>query len=294
MTDKLATQPPLAAKVEFITPDLADLYLKTMVGNRHPSDKRVVEYALSMEAGQWRLNGETIKFDDGGRLIDGQQRLRACGLANVGFSTYVVRGLTDPEAFATVDIGKVRSHADVFAINGWQNNRVASAAAMLVYCVQNNMLSWGGPLPVRPKRSGVLKRFENRLPLVDPVPRDVLDRFADGIRPDLEQAVRFANSSRAKKLLPAATIAGLYYLFKKNTVSAADQFFTDLGDGLGLKRDDPVYVLRERLLGMRAPGVRSERWAVVGLTIKAWNKRRANAPLSRLVVAQDEPFPKVK
>src|SRR4051812_39659069 len=95
-------------EVVLIAPKLASEWLRTMVANRPLSQIKAVEYGLAMERGDWVLNGETIKFNDKGNLIDGQHRLQACVLAGKPFQTYVVRGIADDRAFATIDTGKLR------------------------------------------------------------------------------------------------------------------------------------------------------------------------------------------
>lgn len=52
-----------------------------------------------MRNGNWKANGEAIKFSSTGRLLDGQHRLRACVKEQVPFTTLVIRGLED-EAMA--------------------------------------------------------------------------------------------------------------------------------------------------------------------------------------------------
>jgi hypothetical protein len=285
----------IAAVVESVTPQKAEEYLRTMVSNRKESQKKIIEYAIAMEAGQWSLNGETLKFDSDGRLFDGQNRCRACILAGVPFLTYVVRGISDKDAFATVDTGKSRTHADIFAIGGWQNNQTASSAAMAIYCIANNLVDWNGVRNKRLKRdSTILKKFQGAMPSFDVVSQDKLREFAETIRDELETSVRFANSSKARKVITGANIAALHYLFRQRSVTQVEQFFADLGEGLGLKAGDPVHLLREKLLQAKRAEQRMERWYILGLCIKAWNKRREGEDLRVLRVIEDEDYPKVK
>jgi hypothetical protein len=291
----IGSKPYPAAVIESITPAKAEEWLRTQVSNRKPSDKKIIEYGLAMEAGQWRLNGSTIVFDDQNRLIDGQQRLRACILAGVHFRSYVVRGVDDPEAFATIDTGKGRSHADVFGIEGWQNNKVASAAAMAIYLIKEGIVSWSGITNKRAKRnSALLQKFQGSMPSFDVVSREQLCKFSESIRSELEQSVRFANASKASRIIPSASVAALHYLFRQRSVTSVEQFFADLGEGLGLKRDDPVYVLREKLMKAKRSEARMTRWAILGFCIKAWNKRRDGDTLGVLRLQEGEAFPKVK
>lgn len=291
----VAVKPHPHAIVESITPKAAEDALRTMVSNRKESQKKIIEYALLMEARKWVLNGETLKFDSQGRMFDGQNRCRACVLAGVPFLTYVVRGIEDPDAFATVDTGKSRTHADIFAIEGWQNNQTASSAAMGIYIIENRLCDWHGVKNKRIKRdSAILKNFQGAMPSFDVVSQDQLREFAAGIREELEQAVRFANSSKARRVITGANIATLYFLFRQKSVTQVEQFFNDLGEGLGLKAGDPVHLLREKLLQAKRAEQRMDRWYILGLCIKAWNKRRDGDYLHRLAVNDGEEYPKVK
>lgn len=105
--------------LETITPAQAAKWLQTMVNNRTLSQAKAIEYAIAMDDARWVINGETIKFDAEGRLFDGQHRLQGCVLADKAFKSYVAYGITDQDAFSTVDVGKNRSHGDVFSIAGY-------------------------------------------------------------------------------------------------------------------------------------------------------------------------------
>jgi hypothetical protein len=287
--------PHYAAVVESVTPAKAEEYLKTMVANRKESQQKIIEYALQMEKNNWSLNGETLKFDGLGRLFDGQNRCRACILSGVPFRTYVVRGIDDPDAFATVDTGKARSHADIFAIGGWQNNQTASSAAMAIYVIENKLVDWNGVKGRRIKRdSEILKKFQGAMPSFHVVSQDELREFAEGIREELEQSVRFANSSKARRVITGANVAALHYLFRQKSVTQVEQFFVDLGEGLGLKAGDSVHLLREKLLQAKRSEAKLERWFILGLCIKAWNKRREGEDLRVLRVIEGEEYPKVR
>ena len=225
--------------VETITPVMAKKYLEKMIGNRPLSEGKTIEYGIAMERGQWRLNGETIKFDTSGRLFDGQHRLQACLLAEKPFKTYVIRDIEDPQAFATVDVGKMRSHGDIFGIAGYPSSAVASGAALLVFQHKNGFLtlrpnSVGGPRRMKKGEAKFLSKLE-RLPIKSGnVTKEQLLRFAEPFKDRLIGAVRFAQNCKAGKLLTRTMIAGCYFLFAEKSEIDAKSFFTDLCEGAGL------------------------------------------------------------
>ena len=285
---------PSHADFENITPAKAEQFLKTMVGNRPVSETKKWEYAYAIDEGRWSLNGESLKFDSQGRMFDGQHRCLACILADKPFITYVTRGISDENAFSTVDTGKTRTHADIFGIAGWQNNKTASGAAMLVYAYQNKRLSIGGVTGRLLRKDSPLAAKMVRRPNAGVVSREELIEFATDIGEELQAAVRFANSSKAARVMPATTVAGLYYLFRERARYEADRFFTDLGEGVGLQKIDPVYVLREKLLVSKTSKAKLTRWAQIAFTIKAWNARRNNDSMHTLRMVEGEKFPVIK
>ncbi|MCC8118058.1 MAG: hypothetical protein LIP09_04825 [Bacteroidales bacterium] len=113
--------------VEVVTPAVAAEYLKLNHPNNRPINKgQVAFYANEMTNGNWDLNGEPIKFDTDGILIDGQHRLSACVYANAPFETVVVRN-APKRSFLTIDRGILRHAGQMFSMSGVPNaNNVSS------------------------------------------------------------------------------------------------------------------------------------------------------------------------
>lgn len=102
-----------------ITPAMATQWLKSNTHNRTARKRHVSRLAKEMVSGNWQLNGETIKFDTWGRLIDGQHRLMAIIEASQPITTHVCTGLAaDSDVFATIDVGLNRSAGSVLAMHG--------------------------------------------------------------------------------------------------------------------------------------------------------------------------------
>ena len=104
----------ITAKVETITPEIAKTMLGENVNNRRISRDNVNLFAREIRNGEWRFNGEAIKFGKDGRLLDGQHRLLAVIAADKPLTTLVIRGLED-ETQQTMDSGKTRTLGDVLA-----------------------------------------------------------------------------------------------------------------------------------------------------------------------------------
>lgn len=116
---------------ERITPEYAKFLLETNTeGNRNISVRRVQMYEHDMLSGAWMDNGETIKIDKEGRLIDGQHRLKAIMLSGVTLWLWVARGVPN-DAFDTIDVGFTRTPRQIFKMSGdaLKANRTIAALA---------------------------------------------------------------------------------------------------------------------------------------------------------------------
>lgn len=118
-------------EVTEITPELAELYLSKNTKNRQVKLSHVNNLASQMSLGIWVQNGESIKFDDYGNLIDGQHRLNACIKSGVNFKSLVIRGLPS-ESFKTIDTGSKRTAQDLLSVDNIKNSCAVSAIIKFV------------------------------------------------------------------------------------------------------------------------------------------------------------------
>jgi hypothetical protein len=121
----------------FINPEIAKkLLLK--VRNRQVYPRHVDYLSELMKNGSWKQNGETIKFDKNGFLIDGQHRLLAIIKANCSYEIGVVENLED-EALMYIDVGqKNRWVKTYFEIQKVLNSTSISAIISSYLCFINN------------------------------------------------------------------------------------------------------------------------------------------------------------
>jgi len=125
----------LKITTESITPKLAEKYLEENVDYNRPISQRYVDlYARDMKAGKWIVNGETIKFNGTGALLDGQTRLWACVEAGVPFTTAVARGVPSLD---DVDRGRRRSMAHILAMRQVKNAIKVATALRTIWRWEN-------------------------------------------------------------------------------------------------------------------------------------------------------------
>ncbi|RLV49008.1 hypothetical protein D9V37_10515 [Nocardioides mangrovicus] len=222
--------------------------------------KNVVDaYARDMIAGSWRLNGETIKIATDGTLLDGQHRCQAVVAAETTVPMIVVRGL--PAAvMATVDAGAKRTYADALKLQGEENTSVLAA-------VTRRAILWD-------------RGFRVKTGSVYPTPLE-MNAFLE-THPSLRTSAEVATGLSSKSLLPASIVGLCHWLFSAIDSDAASWFLARVTDGDSLTADDPIALLRDRIVRLRVGGHRLNETEAVALTIVAWNVYRTGGTRSKL------------
>ena len=252
---------------ETITPKKAMEWLKRNVANRPLSMVDARKWASAMRSKKWMLNGETIKFNCNGDLIDGQHRLTGCVEAGVPFTTYVVRGLPH-EAFDTLDQGKKRSGGDVLARRGEKHYNMLAAAISITAQIHNK----------RTVDLGSAMRADEYIAFLEQ-------------HPGLRECCSFSSQHRSDGLLATAVVAGLLYLFRQVDAIRADEFWTRVLVGEDLTRDMPEYKLRSRLIDNKASAAKLRRRDLCALAIKSWNNKLTGKQVKALAFFDREEFP---
>lgn len=255
-----------------ITPPVAKSWLNYNYRNRVQRARGLGNYSADMMAGNFSLNGDTIRFsrplgynededvpEGKPLLLDGQHRLEACVQSNESFVTYVVYGL-EPEVRRTIDTGISRRFQDHLAMQGVRNANVLSAITMRTY-------AWTlGDRHLGLKSEGIttpaLEQFlaENQN----------LHRSAEIASHVYEE---FTGSRIRRGVVGVA-----HWLFTQADPDQAPWFFTRLGDGAEMVKFHPVMHLRNRIMQDRTEqdtrGRRAARvpdWQILCYMIRAWN-----------------------
>lgn len=265
--------------IEKVTPAKASAWLKRNVANRRVSPKVVRNYADDMSRGEWLLNGEAIKFDQDGDLLDGQHRLGAIVYYGKPVRLAICRNL--PRAvFKTIDSGKKRGHADIVGLRGVRYPAaVATAYRMLFFYPQEQ---WSGGKP------GKLGRMTNtQLEAVIALHPEVLDLVETVFKKPYYTSI-----------ITQSALLFSFYLASKVDGELAEEFFQELA-ALNSRKSGAAAALRARLLEVNdevfppPPGIK------LAWLIQAWNAYvagRTPKRFSRMILSMPrfEPEPKFR
>jgi hypothetical protein len=265
-------------KVMTITPQEATLWLDTKNSKNRPiSENAVAKYTQEMRENRWKLNGQGICFNQSQQLVNGQHRLMACVRSNKPFETLVTWGVPD-DAFDTIDDCNTRSLADVLHIKGETGSILLSAGLRFLWIYAT------GEIERRDLRKGKIA--------TKPLLEATLDR-----NPKIRGSVKFYSMLKARNgglMIPAGMAIGLHYLFSLVDEKKADEFFTRLQSGLELTEDNPIYILRARLIsGQREASTKLTQPALYYYTVISWNAYANGTYLKRLVFAPDTAPPEI-
>ena len=268
------SQSELSVAIELaeITPDEAEGILERNDRNRGIAGQVVDKYARDMKAGNWALNGQTIKIGKSGRLLDGQHRLSACIKSGVPFKAILVQGL-DEDVFDTFDLGAARSLSAILGDRGEINTALLAGTLRKVWLVEMEVAT---AKTIQPSVNELLDALEKH--------------------PGIRDSVKLGR--KLKQIGPPSQLCALHYWFAVADRKRADEFFDRLTDGASLMPGHPILPVRDNLLRDKFNSKRTmsdaERMALV---IKAWNlvSEGKTAKQVKWINSGDrrEPFPRI-
>lgn len=232
-----------------VTPEHAESLLERNKINRRITPAHVKRLCQSMLRGKWRTNGEAIKIDWNGDVLDGQHRLLACVMSGVPFETLLISDLP-PDVFQSLDQGKVRSGSDVLAATGAKHTRSIAAAIRAMEAIR--------------KETALLNiRLSNE---------EIFELY-NGEYAGIGDVVARVGSMCKNEIVSSSLGAAMWFLGKRSKYAyKADEFVERLYDGIGLGVDSPILILRNRLINntrLKTRGIHRE--VILGFLIKCWN-----------------------
>lgn len=260
-----------------ITPEMAASWLERNDINRPLRPDRVTQIAQAIRRGEWKVNGDTIKINPDGQILDGQHRLWAIVESGLSVMSAVVIGL-DTGAQHTVDIGARRNLSDALRLHGETNTNNLAAALNLFH-----LWRLGDSVMRSPHASRLTPAQAFAILEVDgPRIRDALQR-ASTVR------------SAMNKTLTSSIITCCLLRFGEIDAEDAVTFWERVGDGTGMKKNDPCYMLRESCTKNSKRRNKYPTLMMFALVIKAWNAFRSGREIQTLAWkmggSRPEPFP---
>jgi hypothetical protein len=271
MPADVALAPSVATEV--ITPPIARAILAANIRNRPLRPGRVTQLASAIKRGEWKLNGETLKLAVDGTLIDGQHRLSAVLEAEAPIETLVMRDLPI-EAQDTVDTGRKRRLADILKIEGYSDSHALAAGINMLHRF----------------RSGLRIDYSQSGAPSAPQAIELIQR-----EPEIVRSVAVARTVAKQVPGPIGVFIALHCVFFKVDPGPTEDFYERLKDGAELRKGDPLLHLRNQLIRPRKDrGYAQAPATVMGMTIKAFNIRRAGREVELLTFRRNEQLPAVE
>jgi len=250
-----------------ITPEKAQELLNNNPKNRNMSKPLAKKYASDIAAGLWQYNGDAIRTNDKGELIDGQHRLQAIVYAGTSIDAELIEGLSDT-VVPTIDAGRRRSAGDALHIltgGSAQNNAgiAASSRQVLNYCC--------GLAPVTAQSTPAIVRLLTRYP-------------------EIGEAYRLA--LKCKGVLTPGPLGAILFLGQRapGMNKRAMRFVDAIATGQDMSEGDPRLAVREAFINRRATSVGARlpelMWCFIA-TARAWNAWAVGQSLERINVRKN-------
>ena len=268
------TPPPaeVHATVMVITPDMAKEWLTRNTRNRNLRWALIDALVRDITAGQWVLNGETIKIAVDGAVIDGQHRLSAIIKADTPVQSFVIQGLP-PEVQDTVDTGAVRKLTDQLTLRGEKNSVLLGSVTRWALLWEQGYRSKIGGTTVRVTHSEALTFLETR--------------------PELRDATAFASHARQSFPLIRASVYGMaWWLLTPISKERADEFLSKMVTGEDISAGHPAHTLRARFLSSSRLDERLTEFEQLALVVIAWNADRDARSIARVQLPKGGLTPK--
>lgn len=261
------------SRIVDITPEWALRLLETNYDNRTLSSKLVRQYADDMKAGRWPLNGESIKVDDRGNVVDGQHRLWAILESGITLRTVLVEGVAN-DSRRTVDMGRPRTASSILQMEGLASSTNVAAAAGAALRYQHY-----------PEKVWSSSNIVSKVEIVD---------FARLHHEALNNGV-----IRARDLDSIKPVVSAYAAFHFEAVTLGfdeplSRFHHQVSTGANLDEGDPALTYRDWVL-TRRKGLREwQQQQFFAITVKAFNYHLKDRGIKRLRFEKEMlPMPKI-
>lgn len=264
----------MKTEVREISPEVASEMLKKNYNNRKLTKSNVRFLSKQMKEGKWLFDGQPIRFDKFGRLLDGQHRLNAIVDSNTTQQFLIVSGLSD-KTFTVMDTGKNRSSGDALSIMGVSYpNSLASSIRLILKHKKGTHGTEGSDSKISNNK--------------------VVEFFNDNKSIELKGNYGQIHSKNFMSVLSASYIIYLSFVFSEISVTHSETFIKELCNGSNVNIKSPTNVLRRLLISDKLSKTSLSAMNKKALIFKAWNAFRLNKEISYLRWNSDkEKFPEL-
>jgi len=272
---EIPPRPHLDIELALVTPAIATELKDGQLPPRNPRPGRIAQYARDIATGHWMASGETVIFDDLGKLVSGWHRLTAIEQAGKPVWLILVRGVPE-HAYEVVDSGSPRSLNDTLRKRGLANVSSLGGAIRFAWLMQCDGLPYSS---VQPTRSELLTFLDENPGLIEAV------------------TATLAFSKKSWRW-PGTSAAPVYYYAHQEWPEETLAFFYQLRTGEirpgeGIHSGMPSYSMR-RWLDNRANEPQARQPMHFGaVAIKAINAHIQGKTTGTLTWTPSAPFPKL-
>lgn len=229
-----------------ITPEMAAFILKSNTNNRPVRRNNLDSLTRDMIEGRYQFNGDSVRIDKNGVLLDGQHRLMAIVESGKSQKMILVTGL-EPETMKTIDSGVKRTTGDRLSLSGYRYGNSIAAVLNIIH--------------------GIAHGAEKRN-LTSTEAFEVLDRHYD-----IESSL---TATAGCPIVARSCIAAIHYIATYTGHGAfADEFIEVFKSGHHTNPNHPARVARERIIRMKDGGRRSVvRQEQLEILTAAWENMR--------------------
>lgn len=264
----------LTIEIKNVTPEMASEILAEHNGlNRKINKRHVSALALNMEKGTWKFNGDSIRFDNKGNLIDGQHRLSAIVESNKPMTMLFVSGL-DTSIIRTIDQEvKPRNLNDILKMDNVKYASQVASCLNRYFAIKVNCASF-----IDSNRTyGSSAATSVNVTKADYTVYDKYDEY-NQYTDFWQSVVKYAlNCNHTLNILKVAEIAAIFAYLVHDKLHPIDEvkgffdrIFFDQTDCALLLKFRTIFTNDKLSVSPMMPKTRS------GLLIKAWNMYHAN------------------
>jgi hypothetical protein len=220
----------IETRVVEYSPEMAERILK----ERNTTNRKVNKISVNllskeMEKGKWVFNGDSIRFNEKGVLIDGQHRLLSIIKSNKSQTIMTITGL-DVDTFETIDVGMKRSSSDIMSIYGIEDPTLTASIVKFIYAFKGGKFS---------ANRNTVRNLNNQ---------EIMPYYytLDGITDSVEFTKRMKKEGEG--LISPSIIGGMHYLMTKVDVKMGNDFIEKACLGTNLEDESPIKALRNKLI----------------------------------------------